>query len=112
MQEWIASTSVILSFIVLLINAFILVYSIIQKSKEPTKQIEERIDEIENRLKDYDLHFDKDLRRIEDLESGTIVMIEALIAILDHGIDGNEVNGLKEAKKSLMTYLTNRGKRV
>lgn len=115
MSEWITTTVMIVSFGMLIINAFMLIYGLIQKGKEPTDKIQTRIDNLERlvdtKFKEYDTHFDKDLRRIEDLEEGSIVTIETLQAILRHNIDGNNVDGLKEADENISKYLLYRGKR-
>jgi site-specific DNA-cytosine methylase len=54
---------------------------------------------------DYDEYFARDLHRFEELESGNKLVQEAILALLSHAIDGNEVDGLKDAKKSLQKYL-------
>ena len=115
MQEWVTTTVMIVSFAMLIVNAFMLIYGLIQKGKEPTDKIQTRIDNLErlvdSKFKEYDTHFDKDLHRIEDLEEGSIVTIETLQAILRHSIDGNNIEGLKEADESISKYLLYRGKR-
>lgn len=115
MTDWVATTVMIVSFAMLLLNSFMTIYNLVQKGKEPTKQLEVRIDNLEDlvnsRFKEYDHHFDKDLRRIEDLESGTIVTLQSLQALLRHGIDGNNTAGLKDADKELSAYLIKRGAR-
>lgn len=68
--------------------------------------IEKRLDnDIEKRLDTYDGYFARDFHRFEELESGNKLVQEAILALLSHAIDGNEVEGLKDAKKSLQKYL-------
>lgn len=114
-KEWMQITSMIVTFVVLLLNTFILIYTLVQKSKEPANKIQTEFDEfkkqVEQKFQEYDLHFDKDVRRIEDLEEGSIVMIESVQAILKHSIDGNNIEGLKDADKNIDKYLVLRGRR-
>lgn len=112
-KEWFTITSMILSFFLLLINGFMLIYNLISKAKEPTSNLSERITNIEqyNKLKfaEYDGYFNRDLQRIDALEKGTIVTLESLQALLKHSIDGNETDALKAAEKNLSEYLIKRG---
>lgn len=116
MSEWITTSVLVLSFVMLVVNSFLAIYNIIQKAKEPTNTLDSRVDNLERlvdqKFKEYDLYFDRDLRRIKSLEEGNIVMIEALQALLKHSIDGNEIEGLRDAEKNLSKYLRERGKEV
>lgn len=114
MQEWITTTVLILSFVMLVINSFIAIYNIVQKSKEPTNNLDSRVDNLEKlidmKFREYDTYFNRDLRRIKKLEEGNVVVLEALQALLKHGIDGNDVEAMRDAEKRLSTYLIERGK--
>jgi hypothetical protein len=48
------------------------------------------------------------LKRIEAIEEGNKVTQRALLALLNHAIDGNDVDEIKEASKKLNEYLLNR----
>ena len=113
MQEWINSTVLIVTFVMLLLNSFLTVYSLIQKTKEPTNKLDSRVDNLERlidtKFREYDLYFDRDLKRIKDLESGNIIVIEALQALLKHAVDGNNIEEMKDAEKKLGKYLLQRG---
>lgn len=114
MSEWITTTVLVLSFVMLVVNSFLAIYNIIQKAKEPTTTLDTRVDNLERmvdaKFKEYDSYFDRDLRRIKKLEEGNIVMIEALQALLKHSIDDNNIDELKDAEKKLTKYLIERGK--
>lgn len=116
MTEWITTTVLILSFAMMIVNAFMLIYNLIVKAKEPTSKLDTRVDNLERlvdaKFKEYDTHFNNDLQRIQDLEMGTIVILESLQALLKHSIDGNDVDSLKQAEKALSDYLIRRGKRL
>lgn len=113
MQEWINSTVLIVTFVMLLLNSFLTVYSLIQKTKEPTNKLDSRVDNLERlidtKFREYDLYFDRDLKRIKELESGNIIVIEALQALLKHAVDGNNIEEMKDAEKKLGKYLLQRG---
>lgn len=113
MTEWITTSVMILSFIMLIINSFMLIYNLIGKAKEPTNNNTVRMDNLErlvdSKFKEYDGYFNRDLQRIDSLERGTIVTLESLQALLKHSIDGNEIDTLKQAEKNLTAYLIKRG---
>ena len=113
MQEWINTTVLIVTFVMLLLNSFLTVYSLIQKTKEPTNKLDSRVDNLERlidtKFREYDLYFDRDLKRIKDLENGNIIVIEALQALLKHAVDGNNIEEMKDAEKKLGKYLLQRG---
>ena len=59
-------------------------------------------------LKKHDAMLDNDNKRLNNLEkSGTITM-KALLALLRHGIDGNDVESMKKVKSELEQYLIDR----
>lgn len=106
-------------WLALLLSAFNLWDKIdarISKSKEPTKELENRISSLETiintthkqRFESYDRNFDNDLKRIKSMEEGNMVVQQALLALLKHAIDGNEVEALKEASNDLTKYLIKR----
>ena len=52
--------------------------------------------------------FANDKKRLESIEEGNRVTQQALLALLSHGIDGNDTEALKSAKKALEKYLISR----
>ena len=113
MTEWISTTVMIVTFLMLIINSFMVIYNLIGKAKEPTNNVSTRLENLERlvdaKFKDYDGYFNRDLQRIDALERGTIVTLESLQALLKHSIDGNEIDALKAAEKNLSEYLIKRG---
>lgn len=101
--------------IITVAGAVTIVIKIINAAKKPNKEIRSsiseqssRIDTIEDRLDSYEEYFKRDLTRIEAIEEGNRVTQRALLALLSHGIDGNDVDSLKQAKTKLEEYLTSR----
>ena len=50
----------------------------------------------------------KDFNRLNKLEEGNIVTQRALLALLAHGIDGNDIEAMRKAKAELTDYLIER----
>lgn len=87
-----------------------------KKVKEPTDSLSERVSTIEKRMEieykalfaDYELRFRRDLNRIEAIEEGNRTTQKAILALLTHSIDGNNIEEMKKAKKALEEYLINK----
>lgn len=103
---------VIVSFLLSAFNLWDKIDARIKSAKEPTKQLETRIATVEQlvtqRFSTYDDHFAKDLGRIEKIEEGNKVTQQALLALLNHAIDGNDIAEVKKASKDLTDYLIRR----
>jgi len=76
-----------------------------EKTEKPRKELEERVDsldnriaEIENKLKNYDY-------RVIQLEDGVKVLLKSMSALLSHSIDGNNLDEMKDARDDLNEYL-------
>ena len=69
---------------------------------------EERISKLEETVTRHDNFFRSDKNRLDEIESGNRVMQMALLALLDHGIDGNNLEQMKQAKEDLQRHLVER----
>lgn len=96
------------SAIVVVSGAVMVIVNLISKVSAPNKAQNARLDAIELKLEKHDDIFRKDLERFEGLEDGNRVTQRAILALLAHGIDGNQVDSMKEAKKELEKYLIER----
>lgn len=76
--------------------------------KAPNDAQNKRLGEIEKRLKRHDELLDNDNKRLNHMEEGNKIILRALNALLRHGIDGNDINGMKEVHKDLESYLINK----
>lgn len=103
---------VIVAFVLSVFNLWDKIDARIKSAKEPTKVLETRIATVETlvtqRFSLYDDHFAKDLGRIEKIEEGNKVTQQALLALLNHAIDGNDIEEVKNASKDLTNYLIRR----
>lgn len=84
------------------------VYKGIKKVREPNVKQDERLFALEKRVSQHEEFFGNDNRRIESLEEGNRVTQQALLALLGHGIDGNNTEQMQSAKDSLQKYLIER----
>ena len=51
-------------------------------------------------------HFSSDEDRVGLLEDGNVITQRAILAIMGHELNGNDVENLKQAKNDLERYLT------
>lgn len=96
-----ACISAIIGMIGLIINR-------INKHKKPNEIQNKRLDAIEERLKKFDEMFMNDNNRMGYIEDSNSVILRSLLALLSHGIDGNNVDDMRKAKKELEEYLIKR----
>lgn len=73
----------------------------INRMQKPNKTQDARIADLERRaVNDYN--------RLNQLEDGNIITQRALLALLAHGIDGNDIEAMRKAKAELTNYLIER----
>lgn len=112
MPEWVTSLSLILAVALSAFNLWDKVDAKKKALKEPTKNLELRLSNLESLVNQkfisYDSHFDADLRRIEEMEKGNKATQTALLALISHALDGNDVESLKSARRELTEYLINK----
>lgn len=80
----------------------------IQAAKAPAKKVDERIAALEKITSDHETYFANDKKRLENIEEGNRVTQKAILALLAHGIDGNDVEAMRTAKNELQEYLIER----
>lgn len=96
------------SAIVVLSGAVHVVINLFAKVSAPNKLQNSRIEANEKRLNDHDVLLKNDLKRLKDLDNANRVTQRAILALLSHGIDGNDIEELKKAKLELQEYLIKR----
>ena len=84
------------------------VIKIIKAAQAPTRALEERVTALEAVTKTYEGYFSNDKHRLDIIEEGNRVTQKAILALLSHGIDGNDIDGLRSAKAELQEYLIER----
>ena len=81
---------------------------IIKAFRAPEENQNIRIKMLEEELVKHSEFLDKDKKRLDAIEEGHRVTQRALLALLSHGIDGNAVGAMTDAKKDLEDYLIKR----
>lgn len=77
-------------------------------SVQQNAQQNARLDALELWRKEVDGKLDNDNVRLEAIAEDNRVTQRALLALLDHGIDGNNIKQMQDAKEDLRTHLINR----
>ena len=70
----------------------------ISKARKPMKTTEDRL----NR---HDEILDKDNKRLLSLEEQDRLVMQGLLALLEHSIDGNNIQQMKDVKDSIQKFL-------
>ena len=76
-----------------------------QLLKKPEHTQDERITILENEVETLKQFLDNDNKRLKTLEEGNRVTQQAILALLSHALNGNDVDSLKDAKIKLENYL-------
>lgn len=89
--------------------------------KRPNRKQDERLDALETDMKIVKDEIDRerqkitqrfidDAAHIDKIEEANVVTQRALLALLSHSINGNDIESLKRAKTDLEDYLTSNSK--
>lgn len=88
--------------------AVTVIVSWINKAKEPNARQNLRLDQLETKIEKISMYLDNDNVRIKAIEEGNKVTQKALLALMSHALNGNDLDKLEEAKNSLEQYLINK----
>lgn len=79
------------------------------KQDEEIEKLWRKVNDVEDKVSrnhdEYMMYFGNDKRRLDAIEEGNRVSQQALLALLSHGLDGNDTEGMKNAKRELEKYL-------
>lgn len=96
------------SAVVLLANAVEKIVKAVKAAKAPNAHQDERLDALEEWKGEVDRKLKRDNERLSSMEDGNRATQRALLALLAHGIDGNNIKQMQDAKETLENYLINR----
>lgn len=95
------------SAVVLLSNAAEKIIKAVKVAKAPEERQNAEIEEIKDRLTKVETKLSSDDARIKDAKECNHVLTKGMLALLDHGINGNNVNQMKAARQDVEAYLIN-----
>jgi len=110
----------ILSLVISLWAIVGIITKIIEVSRRPEKEQNDRLVRIEEDIKlmkesaekrheDYMRYFERDKARIDSLSEGNAIMQRGMLQLLTHYADGgNNHDAIKKVRDDLQVYLTNR----
>jgi hypothetical protein len=96
------------SAIVLLSNAAKAIAAAWQAAKAPNALQDKRLKELEDWRKEVDEKLSNDKQQLDEIHDGLRASYQAQLALLDHGIDGNNIKQMQDAKEVLQKHLINR----
>ncbi len=99
---WVAAAVVLLS------NAAEKIVKAVKAAKAPNVQQNQRLEALEHRMDAAEKKLDNDKKHFDAIDASNRVTQVALLALLDHGIDGNNIDQMQHAKEELQTHLINR----
>lgn len=105
MWAWVAGAC---GGIVLVWNAVKAIINFIATMKAPNARQNEEIKDLKERMADVEKKLSSDKDRFDEIERGNRVVQAALLALLDHGMDGNNIDQMKAAKEALQAHLINK----
>lgn len=103
-----AAVLAIASAVVLLSNAIEKIVKAVKAAKAPNLQQDIRLSELEKWREKVEHRLTNDDDRLHDIEKGDRATQRALLALLDHGIDGNNIKQMQDAKEELQNHLINK----
>ena len=93
------------SAIVLLSNAAEKIIKAVKAAKAPENAQNKKIAELESRLQKVENKLENDKKQIADIREGNHVLTKGMFALLEHGINGNNIAQMKAAKNDVEEYL-------
>lgn len=76
-------------------------------AKEPENQQNAEIEDLKNRLSKLENNLLTDEKQIRDSRECNRVLTEGMLALLEHGINGNNIEQMQNAKTGVQQYLIN-----
>ena len=64
--------------------------------------------ELKKRLDEHNAILEKHNNRLKSIDDGQKMQCHALMCIMQHMIDGNDINNLKKVRNEINTYLINK----
>lgn len=104
-MEWWQTTIVIAAGVLTIFNVIDKIVSAVKAAKNPVDDLKKRVEDLERKINESYPRYDQ---KIIEIENGNRVVQKAILALLKHSIDGNNVEALKEAENELSNFLINK----
>lgn len=85
-----------------------IIIQLVKKAKTPNDVQNTRIAWCEDEIAKIKDNLKKDYDRFEEIEHGNRVLMTAILALLSHGIDGDNIDAMRTARDDLQQYLIRR----
>ena len=95
------------SAIVLISNAVEKIVKAVKVAKAPETTQNKKISDLEDRVKKVEEKLESDKKQIAVIREGNHVLTKGMFALLEHGINGNNIDQMKDAKHDVEEYLIN-----
>ena len=95
------------SAIVLLSNAAEKIVRAFKSAKAPEVRQNEEINDLKRRLKKVEDWVETEKQQVKDIREGNRVITRGMLALLEHGINGNNIEQMQEARNGVEEYLIN-----
>lgn len=92
----------------LIANAVTMLIRISKARKAPDERQDARLDTLEEWRKEVDKKLTSDHDHLRAIDEGNRVTQRALLALLEHGIGGSNIEQMQRAKEELQEHLINR----
>ena len=79
----------------------------VRVAKAPEAAQNAEIEDIKNRLGKIELKLENDKKAIDDAKECNHVLTKGMLALLEHGINGNNIDQMRDAKNGVEAYLIN-----
>lgn len=96
-MEFSVSSDQILGFCAL-ITALWGIWKIVKEWEKPS-------DELKKTVENHSKLLDSDNRRLKEIESSNKMMLQTLLAMINHNITGNGIDSMKKIRDELQEYL-------
>lgn len=80
----------------------------VNAAKAPNETQNTRLDELEKWREEVDRKLNNDKVQLDEIHKGLRASYQAQLALLDHGIDGNNIKQMQDAKEVLQKHLIDR----
>lgn len=94
--------------VILLANAGEKIAKVVQAARAPNAALDKRTSALEDWRKEVDKKLDNDKHHFDAIDESNRVTQVALLALLDHGLDGNNKTQMQHAKEELQQHLINK----